>query len=403
MDNNDLIDNGQLTIDNANNNCPLSILNCQLSMVDLHRQYLRLKPDVDRAMQQVLESTAFINGPQVKEFATNFANYLNIPYVIPCGNGTDALQIALMALDLRPGDEVIVPAFTYVAAAEVVALLGLIPVWVDVEPGTFNINPSLIEGAVSPRTKAIVAVHLFGQSCDMEPILRIASQNNLYVIEDNAQSVGAVYTFSDGTKKKTGTMGHIGTTSFFPSKPLACYGDGGAIMTSDSYWAERLRMIASHGQQIKYHHKIVGCNSRLDTLQAAVLDVKLKYLDQYTEARQAAAARYDRLLADVEGIVIPARAANSTHVFHQYTLRVPHGRRDALKAFLAERGIPSMIYYPVPLHLQKAYANECQGKGPFPVAERLSGEVLSVPMHTELDLATQEFIADSIRQFFVEN
>jgi dTDP-4-amino-4,6-dideoxygalactose transaminase len=399
MNNNDLIDNGQLTIDNANNNCPLSILNCQLSMVDLHRQYLRLKPDVDRAMQQVLESTAFINGPQVKEFATNFANYLNIPYVIPCGNGTDALQIALMALDLRPGDEVIVPAFTYVAAAEVVALLGLIPVWVDVEPETFNINPSLIEGAVSPRTKAIVAVHLFGQSCDMEPILRIASQNNLYVIEDNAQSVGAVYTFSDGTKKKTGTMGHIGTTSFFPSKPLACYGDGGAIMTSDSYWAERLRMIASHGQQIKYHHKIVGCNSRLDTLQAAVLNVKLPHLDAFNEARRQVATRYDEALGGNPLWTIPERRPYSTHVYHQYTLRVKDGKRDELQAYLKEQGIPSMIYYPLPLQKQEAFYGFARKGSSLHVAEQLTKEVLSLPIHTEMTDAEIDFIIDKMNRF----
>ena len=368
-------------------------------MVDLHRQYLRLKPDVDRAMQQVLESTAFINGPQVKEFATNFANYLNIPYVIPCGNGTDALQIALMALDLRPGDEVIVPAFTYVAAAEVVALLGLIPVWVDVEPETFNINPSLIEGAVSPRTKAIVAVHLFGQSCDMEPILRIASQNNLYVIEDNAQSVGAVYMFSDGTKKKTGTMGHIGTTSFFPSKPLACYGDGGAIMTSDSYWAERLRMIASHGQQIKYHHKIVGCNSRLDTLQAAVLNVKLPHLEAFNEARRQVATRYDEALGGNPLWTIPDRRPYSTHVYHQYTLRVKDGKRDELQAYLKEQGIPSMIYYPLPLQKQEAFYGFARKGSSLHVAEQLTKEVLSLPIHTEMTDAEIDFIIDKMNRF----
>lgn len=383
----------------VNDNCQFSIVNCQLSMVDLHRQYLRLKEDVDKAMQQVLESTAFINGPQVKDFATHFAEYLDIPYVIPCGNGTDALQIALMALDLRPGDEVIVPAFTYVAAAEVVALLGLIPVWVDVEPDTFNINPTLIEGAVSPRTRAIVAVHLFGQSCDMEPILRIASQNNLYVIEDNAQSVGAVYTFSDGTKKKTGTMGHIGTTSFFPSKPLACYGDGGALMTSDSCLAERLRMIASHGQQVKYHHKIVGCNSRLDTLQAAILNVKLPHLEEFNEARRQVAARYDEALGNNPLWDIPEQRTYSTHVYHQYTLRVKNGKRDELQAYLKAQGIPSMIYYPLPLQKQEAFYGFARKGSSLHEAEQLTKEVLSLPIHTEMTEAELCFIIDNLKRF----
>ena len=370
-------------------------MNGQISMVDLHRQYLRLQTEIDLAMQQVLESTAFINGPQVQEFANRFAEYLGVPYVIPCGNGTDALQIALMALDLRPGDEVIVPAFTYVAAAEMVALLGLIPVWVDVEPGTFNINPALIEGALSSRTKAIVAVHLFGQSCDMEPILRIASQNGLYVIEDNAQSVGAEYTFSDGTKKKTGTMGHIGTTSFFPSKPLACYGDGGAMITSDPYLAERMRMIASHGQQVKYHHKIVGCNSRLDTLQAAVLNVKLSHLAEFAENRCHVAARYDEALRDHPAWLIPERRSYSTHVYHQYTLRVKNGRRDELQTRLKAQGVPSMVYYPLPLQKQEAFYGFARKGSALLEAEQLTREVLSLPIHTEM---TEEEIDYVIRQ-----
>lgn len=375
----------------------------KISMVDLYGQYRRIKEEIDEAMGKVMESSAFINGPQVKAFAEHLAAYNGVRHVVTCGNGTDALQIALMSLGLKAGDEVIVPVHTYVATAEVIALLNLVPVFVDCEEERFTIDVSQVEAKITPRTRVVVPVHLYGQCADMEPLLDIARRHGLCVVEDAAQAIGACYTFHDGTVRCAGCMGDVGATSFFPSKNLGCYGDGGAMFIQDDALAEKARMVANHGQRVKYHHDIVGCNSRLDTLQAAVLDVKLKYLDQYTEARQAAAVRYDRLLADVEGIVIPARAANSTHVFHQYTLRVPHGRRDALKAFLAERGIPSMIYYPVPLHLQKAYANERQGKGSFPVAERLSGEVLSLPMHTELDLATQEFIADSIRQFFVEN
>ena len=375
----------------------------KISMVDLYGQYRRIKEEIDEAIGKVMESSAFINGPQVKAFAEHLAAYNGVRHAVTCGNGTDALQIALMSLGLKAGDEVIVPVHTYVATAEVIALLNLVPVFVDCEEERFTIDVSQVEAKITPRTRVVVPVHLYGQCADMEPLLDIARRHGLCVVEDAAQAIGACYTFHDGTVRRAGCMGDVGATSFFPSKNLGCYGDGGAMFIQDDALAEKAQMVANHGQRVKYHHDIVGCNSRLDTLQAAVLDVKLKYLDQYTEARQAAAARYDRLLADVEGIVIPARAANSTHVFHQYTLRVPHGRRDALKAFLAERGIPSMIYYPVPLHLQKAYANECQGKGPFPVAERLSGEVLSLPMHTELDLATQEFIADSIRQFFVKN
>lgn len=375
----------------------------KISMVDLCGQYRRIKEEIDEAIGKVMESSAFINGLQVKAFAEHLAAYNGVRHVVTCGNGTDALQIALMSLGLKAGDEVIVPVHTYVATTEVIALLNLVPVFVDCEEERFTIDVSQVEAKITPRTRVVVPVHLYGQCADMEPLLDIARRHGLCVVEDAAQAIGACYTFHDGTVRRAGCMGDVGATSFFPSKNLGCYGDGGAMFIQDDALAEKARMVANHGQRVKYHHDIVGCNSRLDTLQAAVLDVKLKYLDQYTEARQAAAARYDRLLADVEGIVIPARATNSTHVFHQYTLRVPHGRRDALKAFLAERGIPSMIYYPVPLHLQKAYANECQGKGPFPVAERLSGEVLSLPMHTELDLATQEFIADSIRQFFVKN
>lgn len=376
-------------------------------MVDLHGQYHRLKEEIDTAMQTVIESCAFINGPQVKTFGDHLARYLDIPYVIPCGNGTDALQIALMALELKPGDEVIVPAFTYAAATEVIALLGLTPVLVDVDPQTFNIDPQKIEGAISRNTKAIIAVHLFGQSCDMEPILLLAKRYHLYVIEDNAQSIGAEYIFADGHIKKTGTMGVIGTTSFFPSKPLACYGDGGALMTSDEILAKRIRMIANHGQERKYHHKLIGCNSRLDTLQAAVLDVKLKHINEFTEARRVVAGRYDESLAACDLLVIPKRSAFSTHIYHQYTiqLRPMSGfsdmakQRELLQNYLKEKGIPSMVYYPLPLQAQGAYKWMARTPGCIDESARLSQCVLSLPIHTEMSKEEQEYIIDAIVNF----
>ena len=294
-------------------NCQLSIVNCQLTMVDLHGQYLRLKTEIDAAIQNVIDSSAFINGPQVGLFAAHLADYLQVPHVIPCGNGTDALQIALMALDLQPGDEVVLPAFTYIAAAEVVALLGLRPVLVDVDARTFNLDARLLEAAITDKTRAVIVVHLFGQAADMEPILSIASKHHLYVVEDNAQSLGATYTFADGTTQRAGTIGHIGTTSFFPSKPLACYGDGGVLMTRDDLLADRIRMIANHGQTTKYNHQSIGCNSRLDTLQAAVLDVKLRHLDEFTAARQSAAHLYDELLASCAPKLLFAPAHNLFH------------------------------------------------------------------------------------------
>ena len=373
-------------------------------MVDLHGQYYRLKKEIDIAMQAVIESSAFINGPQVRTFGDHLAGYLNIPYVIPCGNGTDALQIALMALELQPGDEVIVPSFTYVAAAEVIALLGLTPVLVDVDPQTFNIDPRKIEGAISRNTKAVIAVHLFGQSCDMEPLLKIAERYHLYVIEDNAQSIGAEYTFADGHVKKTGTMGHIGTTSFFPSKPLACYGDGGALMTSDAVLAKRIRMIANHGQELKYHHKRIGCNSRLDTLQAAILDVKLKYIDEFTEARRIVAARYDEALSSCDLLILPKKSAFSTHVYHQYTVRLKPvagfssiaEQRKLLQDYLKEKGIPSMVYYPLPLQAQDAYKWMARTPGNMDEAARLSQCVLSLPIHTEMTGKELEYIIDTL-------
>ncbi len=376
-------------------------------MVDLHGQYHRLKEEIDTAMQTVIESSAFINGPQVKTFGDHLAGYLEIPYVIPCGNGTDALQIALMALELQSGDEVIVPAFTYVAAAEVIALLGLTPVLVDVDPQTFNLDPQKIEGAISRNTKAVIAVHLFGQSCDMEPILQLAKRYHLYVIEDNAQSIGAEYTFADGHVKKTGTMGVIGTTSFFPSKPLACYGDGGALMTSDEILAKRIRMIANHGQERKYHHKLIGCNSRLDTLQAAVLDVKLKHIDEFTEARRVVAGRYDEALASCDLLIIPKRSAFSTHVYHQYTIQLKPAagfsdmakQRELLQSYLKEKGIPSMVYYPLPLQAQDAYKWMARTPGCIDESARLSKCVLSLPIHTEMSKEEQEYIIDAIVNF----
>lgn len=368
----------------------------QIQMVDLHGQYLRFKSEIDAAMQTVIDSCAFINGPQVKTFAAHLAAYLQIPYVIPCGNGTDALQIALMALGLQPGDEVILPAFTYIAAAEVVALLGLTPVLVDVDSRTFNIDTHKMEAAVSERTKAIVVVHLFGQSCDMEPIMALADACHLYVVEDNAQSMGADYTFSDGRVRKTGTMGHIGTTSFFPSKPLACYGDGGALMTSDESLAERIRMIANHGQACKYHHRLIGCNSRLDTLQAALLDVKLKHLEEFTEARRQVASRYDEALSSCTSWVTPMQSLFSTHVYHQYTIQVKEGKRDALRQLLKEQGIPSMVYYPLPVHKQEAYRSISRLSGGLEVSSCLAESVLSLPIHTEMSFGQQQYIIETL-------
>lgn len=366
-------------------------------MVDLHGQYLRLKEEIDKAMLSVIDSSAFINGSEVKEFCSHLADYLQVPYVIPCGNGTDALQIALMALELQPGDEVIIPGFTYVAAAEVVALLRMTPVLVDVDLNSFNLDPSKLEEAIrQSNAKAIIAVHLFGQSCDMAPILQLAEKYNLYVVEDNAQSVGAVYTFPDGHSQMTGTMGDIGTTSFFPSKPLACYGDGGAIFTHNPKWAERLKMIANHGQKCKYHHQVIGCNSRLDTLQAAVLDVKLKYLESFNKARQRVAARYDKAFAPIDGIVTPKRSPFSTHVYHQYTLQLHPDKRDDVRTYLKENGVPSMIYYPLPIDDQVAYRQITRLPDLLDNSALLSRSVLSLPIHTEMTDEEQDYIIQTV-------
>lgn len=372
----------------------------KIQMVDLHGQYLKIKPEVDKGIQEVIDTCAFINGPQVKQFAEDLKNYTGTKHVITCANGTDALQIALMSLDLKPGDEVIVPAFTYVASAEVIGLLGLTPVMVDVDPKSFNVAADNIKKAITDKTKAIIPVHLFGQSCDMEPIMDIAKEHGLYVIEDNAQAIGAVYSFSDGKEKKTGTIGHIGCTSFFPSKNLGCYGDGGAIFTDDDELAEKLRMIANHGQKIKYHHSVIGCNSRLDTIQAVVLKAKLPHLDEYCKARKEAADYYSEKLKDVEGIVIPTEIPNSTHVYHQYTLQVLGGKRDELKEFLASKGIPAMIYYPLPLQKQEAFKNITRAAESLEIAQQLADSVLSLPIHTELTHEEQDVIIDAVKEFF---
>jgi dTDP-4-amino-4,6-dideoxygalactose transaminase len=371
-----------------------------IQMVDLRSQYDLIKTEVDQAIQGVIDTTAFINGPQVKNFSDSLAAYTGAKYVITCGNGTDALQIAMMGLDFQPGQEVIVPAFTYVATAEVIALLGLVPVFIDVIGSTYELDISQLESKISSKTVCIVPVHLYGQCSNMEAILAVAKKQNIKVIEDTAQAIGAKYTFSDGTVKQAGTMGDVGTTSFFPSKNLGCYGDGGAMFTNDEKLAEKLHMIANHGQKKKYHHHIVGVNSRLDTLQAAILNVKLQHLDRYSASRNEVAAAYDKAFADHEHIKIPVRAANSTHAFHQYTVQVEGISRDELKSYLAENGVPTMVYYPLPLHQQEAYKNLGFEKGDFPVAESLCEKVLSLPIHTEMKVEDQDYIIETIKSFF---
>lgn len=375
-------------------------MDMKLQMVDLKGQYDKIREEINAEIQKVLDTTAFINGPKVKEFSKHLAEYCGAKYVIPCGNGTDALQIALMALELQPGDEVIVPAFTYVASAEVIGLLGYTPVMVDVDYSSFNVTVDNLQKALTSKTRAIIPVHLFGQSCDMHPILNFARENHLYVIEDNAQAIGAVYTFPDGTQKQTGTMGTIGCTSFFPSKNLGCYGDGGALMTDDDELAEKIRMIANHGQRVKYHHSVLGCNSRLDTMQAAVLDVKLKHLDEYSAARYQAARYYSEQLKDIEGIVTPAEMPFTTHVYHQYTLKVLEGKRDTLKKFLEDSGIPAMIYYPLPLQQQEAFSTIARAGESLEIAEQLAQSVLSLPIHTEMTHEQQDIVISRIKAFY---
>jgi len=371
-----------------------------IQMVDLKSQYLHIKNEIDQAVINCIESTAFINGPSVKEFQLGLERYLNVKHVIPCANGTDSLQIAMMALGLEKGDEVICPAFTYVATAEVIGLLGLTPVMVEVDPNTFNITAQIIEHAITSKTKAIVPVHLYGQSCDMEPIMKLAKKYNLFVIEDNAQAIGATYTFSDGNKAKTGTIGHIGSTSFFPSKNLGCYGDGGALMTNDDELAKKMRMIANHGQEKKYYHKVLGCNSRLDTIQASILNIKLNYLDAYSFSRNQMALYYDNALGNIEEIEIPKKQLNSNHVFHQYTMKIKNGKRDDLQKYLSDKGIPSMIYYPLPLYKQEAFQQFVNPDFILPVTESLCKEVISLPIHTEMELESIEYVCNHVKSFF---
>ncbi|MFN8240080.1 MAG: DegT/DnrJ/EryC1/StrS family aminotransferase [Bacteroidales bacterium] len=371
----------------------------EIQMVDLKAQYEGIKNEIDSAIKSVIDSASFVKGPEVKNFEEELKSYMGVKHVIACANGTDALQIAMMALGLEPGDEIITTNFTFIATVEVVALLGLRLVLVDPEPDTYNISPEAIRKAITPRTKAIVPVHLFGQCSNMEEIMKIASGFNLHVIEDAAQATGTNYLFGNGTTAKAGTIGHIGTTSFFPSKNLGCYGDGGALYTNDDNLAALVRSISNHGMTKRYYHDHIGVNSRLDTIQAAVLRVKLGRLDDYNEGRRKVAAYYDSQLGHYKGLMIPARSSFSDHIFHQYTIRLSSGRRDALREHLEKKGIPSMIYYPVPLHLQKAYSSLGYRKGDFPVTEKLSEEVLSLPMYAELDEEQLHHITSSILGF----
>jgi UDP-2-acetamido-2-deoxy-ribo-hexuluronate aminotransferase len=369
----------------------------KIQMVDLIGQYEKIQPEIDKAVLDVIRSSAYINGPEVKSFKAELEAYLGVKHVIPCANGTDALQIAMMALGLKPGDEVITANFTYVATAEVIGLLGLTPVLVDVYPDTFDINIEAIEKAITPKTKAIVPVHLFGQCADMDRLMALAEKHNLFVIEDTAQAIGADY--GSGKTRKAGTIGHVGCTSFFPSKNLGCYGDGGAIFTNDDELAKKLQIISNHGQTTLYYHDMIGVNSRLDSIQAAILRIKLRHLDEYAAARNAVASYYDKAFANHPKLKTPARMKNSTHVFHQYTLQLNGVDRDKLREFLAEKGIPAMVYYPIPLHLQKAYRDPRYKEGDFPVTEKLCASVISLPMHTELDEETLKFITDSVLEF----
>jgi UDP-2-acetamido-2-deoxy-ribo-hexuluronate aminotransferase len=372
----------------------------KIHMVDLKSQYEKIQSEIDSAVLDVIRSTQYINGPEVKHFQKDLEDYLGIRHVIPCANGTDALQVAMMALDLRPGDEVITTSFTFVATVEVIALLGLTPVLVDVLPDTFNIDPEAVRKAITPKTKAIVPVHLFGQCVHMEPLMEIAEEKGLFIIEDNAQAIGADYIFPDGRRKKAGTLGHIGCTSFFPSKNLGCYGDGGAIFTDDGELASRMRVIVNHGMEVRYYHDSIGVNSRLDSIQAAILRVKLRHLDAYAEARRKAATVYDQAFQGHPGITIPARSEFSTHVFHQYTLKTKGIDRFKLQEFLNQREVPAMVYYPVPMHMQKAYRDARYREGDFPVSEALSQAVISLPMHTELDNEQLAHIAGAVLDFF---
>jgi UDP-2-acetamido-2-deoxy-ribo-hexuluronate aminotransferase len=367
-----------------------------LQMVDLKRQYHKIKSEIDTAVLNVIESTAFINGPDVHNFAKELAQYLDVKHVIPCANGTDALQIALMALGLKPGDEVITPSYTYIATVEVVALLRLTPVFVDVDADTFTMNIDSVRKAITPKTKAIIPVHLYGQSVNMEPLMALAKEHNIPLVEDNAQAIGGTYTFKDGTVKKTGTMGTIGCTSFFPSKNLGAYGDGGAIFTNDDALADTLKMIANHGQKVRYYHEMVGCNSRLDSIQAAILRIKLRHLDEYCSARRKAADYYDNAFKNNPKIVTPYRAPYCYHVFHQYTLQMKGVDRDKLQEQLAEKKIPSMIYYPVPSHKQDMLKEYGTANLDLPVTTMLQDCVISLPIHTELTEEELSYITTNL-------
>ena len=371
----------------------------KIAMVDLKSQYEKIKPEIDQAIQDVVNSTAFINGPAVKGFQEDLEKYLGVKHVIPCANGTDALQVAMMALGIKPGDEVITTNFTFIATAEVIALLGYTPVVVDVDPHTFNIDPESVRKALTPRTRAIVPVHLFGQCADMDAMMQIAEEFNLFIIEDACQAIGADYLFADGSRKKAGTIGHVGCTSFFPSKNLGCYGDGGAIFTNDDELANQMRVVVNHGMTVRYYHDFIGVNSRLDSIQAAVLRVKLARLDAYAEARNHAADFYDNAFKNHPKLKTPARFEKSTHVFHQYTLVIEGVDRNAMQEFLMKKDVPAMIYYPVPLHMQKAYLDPRYKEGDFPVTEHLCKTVISLPMHTELDEDQLEFITSSVLEF----
>lgn len=371
----------------------------KIQMVDLRSQYLRIKEEIDAGIQEVIESCAFINGPAVKAFQAELEDYLDVKHVIPCANGTDALQVAMMALDLKPGDEVIAPSFTFIATAEVIALLGLTPVLVDVDPDTFNIDPEAVEKAITSKTKAIVPVHLFGQCAPMEALQEIANKHGLHIIEDTCQAIGAEYICADGSRKKAGTIGDIGCVSFFPSKNLGAYGDGGAIFTNNDELAEKMRFIVNHGMVVRYYHDMVGVNSRLDSIQAAILRVKLKYLDEYAAKRRYAADYYTQAFKDHPQLKTPLTYNKSTHVFHQYTMVAEGIDRDALQQHLTEKDIPAMIYYPVPLHMQKAYLDPSYKAGDFPVTEMLSEKVISLPMSSELDEEQLEYITNSVIGF----
>ncbi len=370
----------------------------KIQMVDLQKQYQEIKQEVDSSIQEVINNCTFINGPTVKQFQANLEKYLEVKHVIPCGNGTDSLQVALMALDLQPGDEVITTTFTFIATAEVIALLKLTPVLVDVYPDTFNIDMDAVEKAITDKTKAVIPVHLFGQCVDMERLMSLAEKHNLYIIEDACQAIGADYHFLNGEIKKAGTIGTIGCTSFFPSKNLGCYGDGGAAFTNDDELAKKLRGIVNHGMFVRYYHDIVGVNSRLDSIQAAVLDVKLKHLDAYNQRRNEAAAFYNQTFANHENIITPVLGKQTTHVFHQYTLILKNVDRAKVVTYMQEKEIPVMIYYPVPMHLQKAYQDPRYKTGDFPVSEYLSQHVISLPMHTELDSEQLNYITSNFLQ-----